>query len=277
MEDIKINYEEIFNIIKNNFLSVMKDNEAYYDGYKVIMGVEQQFIKQKDMEPGAIYIVVKYGQASVEFGQSVLPVTITAISEENKIDVCQHLFIDMAEKYTTSKASDDTIQQLYELPVVTSNFNNFLEGYRSILYSTATFVITKNVNYYTFYYYPDYENNPEEMEEIKCLHSIFGGDTQLDSDIFFNSDNFTRSEAKFGTNTLNITTYVLNNLECVKKALYIYLKRRDLVLKGINETFKIGIKFKYIDEIFIDDYKLSNVNIQQQLSEIPLISMTFTN
>ena len=75
-----INFEEIRMIIYNDLLSTMEDNYEYYKNYKLDVSLEQDFIKREKMTPDTIYVVIKFSQATVNYGQTTLPVTITALS-----------------------------------------------------------------------------------------------------------------------------------------------------------------------------------------------------
>lgn len=148
-----LNNNEVLQTIKNALIEVMEEDYYYYKDYKVIISKEQEFIKLKQAEPKAIYIVVKFGSASINFSQTVLPVTLTAMSEQNKLDVCQKLLCDFVNKYNLETNDDGTVRQIYELPVVTSNFNKVFEGFRSILFVNGFFVISKNANFFELEYY----------------------------------------------------------------------------------------------------------------------------
>ena len=143
-----IEHDDVLNMIKNSLLQVMDEEYNYYKDYKVVLAKEQEFIKLKQAEPKAIYIVIKFGSASINFSQTVIPITLTAMSEQNKLDVCQKLLTDFVNKYNLVSNEDSTIRQIYELPVVTSNFNKVFEGFRSVLFVNGYFVISKNAMFY---------------------------------------------------------------------------------------------------------------------------------
>lgn len=345
-----IDNNEVINIIKNSLLETMDENYYYYKDYNVILAKEQEFIKLKQAKPNAIYIVIKFGSASINFSQTVLPITLTAMSEQNKLDVCQKLLSDFVNKYNLETNEDSTIRQIYELPVVTSNFNKVFEGFRSILFVNGYFVISKNANFYelesakndiSYTYNEEYINNfsiendkfliginneegtysftysygswyvngfETNLEEIKTKYGItfdlkvgasmlpnseelfqvvydnlwetvpllsfnFNADFQLDSQPFFNRDNFSHSKAKYGVLSFNINTYMLSDIDIVNKALNMALKQKNA---GIDSEFKLKIKLKNGIEL-IDTFKLLSLNSQQTIAEIPVISLGFTN
>lgn len=345
-----IEHNEVVNIVKNALLEIMDEDYYYYKDYNVILAKEQEFIKLKQAKPNAIYIVIKFGSASINFSQTVLPITLTAMSEQNKLDVCQKLLSDFVNKYNLETNEDSTIRQIYELPVVTSNFNKVFDGFRSILFVNGFFVISKNANFYelesakndiNYTYNEEYINNfsiendkfligvnneegtylftysygswyvngfETSLKEIKTKYGItfnlkvgasmlpnseelfqvvydnlwesvpllsfnFNADFQLDSQPFFNRDNFSRSKAKYGVLSFNINTYMLSDIDIVNKTLNMALKQKDA---GIDAEFKLKIKLKNGIEL-IDTFKLLSLNSQQNIAEIPVISLGFTN
>lgn len=345
-----IEHSEVINIIRNSLLEIMDEDYYYYKDYNVVLAKEQEFIKLKQAKPNSIYIVIKFGSASINFSQTVLPITLTAMSEQNKLDVCQKLLSDFVNKYNLETSDDSTIRQIYELPVVTSNFNKVFEGFRSILFVNGYFVISKNANFYelesakedtSYHYNEEYINNfsiendkfligvnnkegtysftysygswyvngfETNLEEIKTKYGItfnlkvgasmlpnseelfkivydnlwepipllsfnFNADFQLDSQPFFNRSNFSESIAKYGVLSFNINTYMLNDIDIVNKAFQMALKQTDA---SINKTFKLKIKLKNGIELQ-DKFKLLSVNSQQNIAEIPVVSLSFTN
>ena len=150
-----INYDEIKGMIKNNLLETMEDSYNFYQGYNIEVEIEQQFLKKAKIDPNTIYIVIRFGKAAVSFGQTVLPLTMTAISEENKLNVCQRLFMDFSHKYNLKRNDDSTIQQVYESPEVSTNFNYVYSGIRSTFVISGLLVISKNANFFTYYYLKD--------------------------------------------------------------------------------------------------------------------------
>lgn len=160
MSDNIIQKEEIVNLIRNELTTVMEENYNLYKDYNVIIAVEQEFDKhaKNGLKDKNIYIVLKFGAASINYGQTVLPVSFTVLSEQNKCDISFKLLTDFVNKYNLEINQDKTIRQVYESPSVSSNFNAVYEGYRSILTISAFFVISKNANFFDFQYGIDDEN-----------------------------------------------------------------------------------------------------------------------
>lgn len=267
----RIKYQEILQIIRNQMIEVMEDNYNFYKDYNVKIALHQDYIKQK-LEKNTIYMVVSFSPAEVTYGESVLPFTITAMSEQNKEDACTKLLLDYTYKFNLKRVDVNNIQQVYETPIVTSNFNVTSSGYRSVLVVSGVFIISKNANYYNFYYeYISPETGKTVKEEIPFLTSSFNGTISLDSQAFYNRNNFTQSVGKFGTLSFSIVTYILSNIEVVNEALRILTKQSD-----IDKKFTISIEFKNGMGVK-DTFRLASIDSSQEIGQIPMISLSFTN
>ena len=260
--------EEIIELLAMQFGKVMRGDEEYYSPYRVLISNEQQYIKTKDRDKNAIYIVVRFLPASLNFGQTVLPITINAIAERNKIDVCQRLLLEFAQTYNLTDDESGTIKQTYTSPSIMSNFNEMFDGFRSLFYMSGTFLISKNANPFKVYV-------SGESEEIDCITVSDTFDVQLDTQAFFNTDNFTKSVGTVGTFTLNITSYLMDT-DFLNKVLAVKLKDLKKQPAGVNTTFRFDIVFKNGYEARDWDFKLVNATVQEEIGELPIISMTFT-
>ena len=148
----KIDYNEIVTLVQSQLIQVMNQNLSYYKGYNLVVTNEQQFIKKKYKDdPKCICIVLKFGGATVNYFQSVLPCTITALSEANHVMVCQRLLTEFVEYFNLTRASNGTIQQIYNTPDVSNNFENEITGFKSLVTLSAAFVLSKNANFFSIY------------------------------------------------------------------------------------------------------------------------------
>ena len=123
----------------------------FYNGYFVTVAEEQDFNRIMDKSPNHIYIVVKFLSASINYGQLLLPITITAISEDRKLNVCKKLLFEYSDINNLKLSNDETIKQFYTSPQVMSNFEEIYDGYRSLLTLSGTFLINRNANPYKYY------------------------------------------------------------------------------------------------------------------------------
>lgn len=244
----ELNFDEILTLIQGQLLAYMNSDENYekYKDFNIILSKEQQFMKLKDKDPNALYIVIKFGSADVAFGQTVLPVTMVALTEQNRIDSVYSLFYEYSQKYNLVRVNDNTINQVYESPSITGNFNALYEGYRSIVTMTCAFVIGKNSNDYRVYYYYKGENGIEYANEIPQVSTSFGFVGNPDTQTFYNSDDYTRSVIGFGSVSLGVTTLVLSDNKLINDILSILgevnAASGTYVVDGIDEYSLIPIK-----------------------------------
>lgn len=258
--------DDLLELIKKQIYYTMQDDEEYYQGYKVVITNELQYNKIREKERNTLYMVVRFLPASLNFGQKLLPITITAISERYSIKVCQRLLMDFAEKYNLYVNEDSTIQQVYTSPSVTSNFNELFDGFRSVLTMSGTYLVTENANPYHL----EYQKDDGSWEEVPAITLSLSFDNSLDTQPFFNTSNFTQSKAKFGTITINLSVYLTNN-EMSLKALKIAYKKLS-----IDTGF--AFKIKHLNELeFVgENFKLVNMTTQKNVGELQMVVLTFT-
>lgn len=281
----ELNYDEILTLIQGQLLEYMNapGNYERFKDYKIILSREQQFMKVKDKDPNAIYIVLKFGAADVVFGQTVLPVTIIALSEQDNIEAITALLYEYAQTYNLKRANDETINQMYESPSITSNFSPLYAGYRSTVVMSAAFVIGKNSNEYKVYYYytvkeragkdedgKDLYREVEYADEVPQMSASFAFVANPDTQAFYNSNDFTRSVIGFGGVTLGFTTFVLSDNRLINDVL-------DILgtVAPIDEDSKTYIIGDYTTKVQIEKATNGNDNIiEQQLVSLGYFSKT---
>lgn len=376
--DKNVNYDEIISLLKNEFIETMELEPFYYEGVEVIIGKEQQFMYEEDFKPNNIYGVVRFGATDINFGSQVVPITLTFLSEQNNIELAQNLLYTFAQTYNLTRGLDNTIQQVYTSPEITSNFNLAYDGFKSIMFLSGTFIISKNANFYKFKNYDsstvivesyeqNYENEYflgfgttdeeiltnkqtfqekvgydtidtfifkylgrnnynakwslndieltedisyygivceneyiEQMDglenkftftvvtnyksydiekydfEVPVIDSKLSVNIELDTQPFYNMNNFTSSVARNGTLIINLTTFLLNDVKLINDCLAISVKDVKKIKAGVNNTFKLGVIFKSGVQL-IDDFKLSNFDLNQSIGNIPVVNLVFTN
>ena len=376
--DKNVNYDEIISLLKNEFIETMELEPFYYEGVEVIIGKEQQFMYEEDFKPNNIYGVVRFGATDINFGSQVVPITLTFLSEQNNIELAQNLLYTFAQTYNLTRSFDNTIQQVYTSPEITSNFNLAYDGFKSIMFLSGTFIISKNANFYKFKNYDsstvivesyeqNYENEYflgfgttdeeiltnkqtfqekvgydtidtfifkylgrnnynakwslndieltedisyygivceneyiEQMDglenkftftivtnyksydiekydfEVPVIDSKLSVNIELDTQPFYNMNNFTSSVARNGTIIINLTTFLLNDVKLINDCLAICVKDVKKIKAGVNNTFKLGVIFKSGVQL-IDDFKLSNFDLNQSIGNIPVVNLVFTN
>lgn len=266
------NVEQIMVIIENQLKIIFESDPGYYSQYDFILKNEQMFVKNTDRQKtGNIYIVVKFLPADINYNQNIVPITITAVSEYNNLEVCQRLLMEYAQTFNlVDEISDDKISynQTYTTPQIMSSFNEVFYGYRSTFLMSGTFFLSYNSNYSELYYISiDGQEIPVDTITFSQDFSI-----QLDTQPFFNTNNFTKSIGKFGTHVINFTIFLTDNELC-NLILDIVNGKVD---NGVENTFKFKIKYNN-GQGCEKNFKLSSFNSAQNIGEMPIISCVFTN
>lgn len=266
MNKNEMSYDEILNLIKSQLIEIMEENYNYYKNYNLILAKEQDFIKSNQIKPNNIYMVVKFSSASVNFGQTVLPINITAMSESNGSECCHRLLLDYVHKYNLIEG--DYLTQLYESPVITSNFNKVFDGYRSLIQVRGYFIISRTANPATISY---------KNEKVPLLSLGLSVSFQLDSQPFYDSFGYTKSETKFGTLNFSITTYMLSDIPLLNEIIEEMILEKKTEFGDVNKKFIFDLKFKKNDKVLTDSFRLVNLSYQGNIGEIPLVTLSFAN
>lgn len=367
-----INTKNILNIISNQIADIINnDKENYYEGLNIEINEEQMFVGSDETEiPNTIYVVVSFLPASIDYGQTAIPITFRIITEQNNLDRARDLFNEYASIYNLYWNESKTMQQTYEIPSIMSNFNEVYEGFRTVLTMPGAILLIENGNDCSIQYYPsliideekniyldsnkinvtkeknlsinietfkkainsynkekekkiivDSESNFElnyngyswtltkknSNEKIESI-SIYdygitfdglanNGDSitfyiskgyydlefvavntqasiSLDSQAFYKNNGFTISKGKFGSFSINLTTYLFDN-DFLNKCLAIYLRNLDKEPLGIDTSFDFRIKFKSGHSLETK-FKMADFSLQLKKGQLPIVSITFT-
>lgn len=262
-----IDVEKVMEVIGKQFKSIMYADESYYDAFNIVLTNEQQIPKKKDYTANTIYIVVKFMSATLNFGQIILPITINAIGERNKIEVCQRLLMEYAQTFNLTEPTivSNIAKQVYSSPTIMSNFNDLASGYNSLFYMSGTFLLTNNNN--------SVKSLSIDSVDIDFITASDSFDAQLDPKVFYDTGNFTKSVSKVATYTINITSYLFDN-DFFNKINAIKFRIASNV--GIQNDFAITMTMKN-DQVMTGNFKLVNSSMSQNVGELAITSLTFTN
>lgn len=275
MYDIK----DIMDLIEQQMVEIMQNDYEYYKNYNIKLANEQYYVKPEDRkEPNIIYIVVKFLPSEIMFNQNVIPVTINAVSEYNKFEVCQRLLLEYAQTYNLV---DDiwkgkiNYNQTYTTPQVMSNFNEAYYGYRTTFYMSGTFLLSYNSNPSKLYYTK--ENGEKVL--INTINFTETFEIQLDSQPFFGTNNRTRSVGKFGTHFINFTMFLVNDDLCNDILNIVLIDFNDKISSAnesdINKNFIFTIEYEKSDKSCTKKFKLTSFNKTNNAGEMPVISVSF--
>ena len=275
---MNINYKQIVDIIKQQLLSII-DNDIYYHEIKLVVTTERQFLKlhqENKINVKYIYAVVQFQRATLNYGVSVLPLTINFLSENNKIEICQTLLLTYAQTYNLVRVADDTILQSYTTPTIVDAFGEVGSGFRAYMSLSGTFVLSGLTNGIKEVYYIDEDTSidPIKINFITYQHSY---QAQLDPQVFFNSENMTRSVVKCGTFTFAVSAYNLDDV-FYNKILDINGFFNDDVSQrnvSVNKTFNLKLVMKN-GKTKNGIFKLVSNTLSNDIGTLPTIALVFS-
>ena len=264
-----ISYDEIRRIFATQ-LRLITDNDDAYNGYSFIIANEQQFEKDKRTNKAkTIYIVLHYLEASIQYGQTILPFAINVLGEENSISICQRLLLDYVLRYNLKENDDHTMQQFYTTPSVMNNYEEVYSGFRSLLYLQASFRITENALSVSKVFYKQDDDNYYEIPKIRA---VINSSFQLDTQTFFNHKSMAISEGKVKTLTLQITSYLYN---------FEFYNKIFKLMFGKEENYsdnKFTLKVELSNGFTSDDltFIYNDATSQNSIGELDSVAITFT-
>ena len=263
-----IDYNEILNKVATQLYETMDKNPELYGGYKIYVTKEQQYLVDKpEGKAKEIYVVVHFLEASINFGQTILPFTINVVSEQNSFEVAQQLFLDYALTYNLKQTEDATEQQFYSSPTILNNFNEVYDGFRSLLYLTGSIRIAENsLAIKTI----EVKNDDGTYYEIPKLASTINGNQQLDSQAFYTTQSNAIAEGKVKAFTLSFTTNLYDK-EFYNKVIRLMFGMEQNY-NDTKFTFKItytnGLSFE-IPMIYVDTTQADS------LGQLTAVNLTF--
>ena len=269
----QIDYKEIEYLIKDQLTGIFEENYSYYEGYDFKIAQEQFFTKPSQVDPKTIFIVLKFSPISVHYGQTILPVQIVAVAEQNNIEVCRTLFTELVSKYNLGQNDDETIQQIYESPYIASNFNKVVAGYRSLVTVSATFIVSKNANFYkySYCYYTSDKNLVEKELKVNAGITIITKD-----DFEIDADKFVERLTEWGVPLENKTYLISRRTELAPSGnVYVYyFEGAEMALESMD-FLKISDEVKNeTTEDFVLEIKLISHKTYKEV-EIPCVTKSF--
>lgn len=314
--NVRIDYNEILNGIGSeiqevfNQLKALKpgdDNSTlkqYVDAInKIIVSDEQSFMKAQDYHEDNLYIVIRFGGATMNFGASQSNVSLSVLGTANRIKPAQYFMSLFVSYWNTRKLkkSDNVelnITQIWKAPYVSANFNETHKDFRTLFSVEGTLIIGDNAVYLgnIVYEYGKDENDNPLYETLPFMAYNDNYSASVNPVSFGNTNGFAVSEVDFSTFSFSISTYLLDT-HLVKDVMEIRGWRNKLTDSGKkpDNKFQLYLSFSNgydnggglssdqltietnpnVDEMF-SQFKLVSSSISQRLGEIPSITLSFT-
>ncbi len=320
--DIIINYENIISAISSQIQVVWEELVASKDEtvskmIKEIKSIEisdEQYYRKEEedrtLRRGTVYLVVRFGAGSINYGASVSSISITALGVANQVKPVQLLLSVFSSTWTTKNLAQElknargksleisNAMQVWNTPEVISNFNIVDTDFRNLYKITGNIVVGASavrIGKLTYYYD---EDNEENNETVNIMSFQDGFSSSLDTQPFGNIHGFTQSEVNFSTYTFAISTYLLSNhLSADLLAMRGFRNRNSGSIsstKNPNDKLKIKIEFTngftnmpsneetssdedpILGDTFFSYFKVVNSQLKQEIAGIPTITITFT-
>lgn len=254
------NYESY---ILSKLTAIQREKELSDFNFEI--ETEQAFVKRKDYAENTIYIIIKYLSDSKQFGATTQPVQFLILSEQNSLEVAKILFSTFAKDYNwkVEIEGSEYIKQQYSEPVVLSNFNPVMYGYRSVMYMTATLTIMEDVldvNEIWLNY------NEEDEQKLDCVafnlaYTMNTNTQQLASEEIASS---TKT-----VSTLAITLTIPFQEGTVVERFLNILDESENGDSYFSLTFKIG------SDYITKDMKLTSAQLTTAINQVPALQLGF--
>lgn len=324
MPDVVINYANIIRAVGEEFQNVwyaLKDSDdegivsQITNIKKIEVSDEQSFNKKKGeskIEKGTVYIVVRFGSGSINYGSSVTPISLYVMGTANKVKPTQLLLSVFASVWTTKNLCQglydvddnsleallggDKMLQVWNTPEIITNFNEIDADFKNLFRLTGNIVAGASavrVGVLTYYY----GSGANDYETINVMSFGDGYRMSLNSQPFGNTHGFAKSEGNFSTYTFSVSTYLLDNhLTADLLAIRGFRNRNGGAISSVkapNDDFKIKLDFtngfnnmpnggtnptpsdSVWNDQFFNKFKVVDSQIGQEIAGIPTIVITF--
>lgn len=261
----KINYQNITDLIFTEFSTIINNNPKYKD-ITLFVDNEQEFIHREKIDnPQSLYVVVKFGEATVNFGSSILPITLLVFGLGNKIALTQELLNEFVNSFNLNLSNG--IQQIYMSPNAIQHFIEASDDFRSLFSIGGTILIGSNISRLESLIYT---NDKGVEESIQVLSYDDETVQNVNPQPYSGTFGKTKSYVNFQTFTFSITTYPIDS-NLVNDVMRVKYKEDN-----INRDFKIDLSFTNGITMKGFSFKLSNSKYINKIGETPIITMTFT-
>lgn len=283
--NVIIPYKQIITLIEDQF-QVIKSENTDFKNISFIVSDEQMFNKIKDKKRDTLYIVLRFGAASFNYGQATLPLEMAVLGFDNEVEKTQAFLNAFVGKYNLSQSGSMT--QLYMTPRVSLNFNEVYNTFRSLFSVTGTFVIGDNtIRMSAINFYINGGEDPNEVPElIKVLSYNDSTTNSLNPQPYSDEKGRVRSYGSFQTFAFSVLIYPDGSKKLVQKLMKMKFGPEE---NHQNDTFCFSLTFDNLDLDFdnsaehtpvnttsIWKYKCRNADFNQKIGEIPAISITFS-
>lgn len=273
MANVSLDYQSITDLISIELFRIF-GNDYADSGYTLYVEQEREFTKEIELHAKSIYIVVSFGGAETNFGQSSMPVFLECVSEENAFAVARELLTKFVVKNNLQRVGG--IYQYWESPTMSSKFNEVGKGFRAFLYITGSVATGAGVtiNDVARLWW---KNSDNEYVQIEFLTFNDGYQGAMQPQAYPDTNGYAKSQASYGTYTFTISTYPLVG--------DFFEKINQVKYSGGHENDAFSFKIVMVADdtgsssdtgFEIEGMKLLTANMQKNLGENATIACVFT-
>lgn len=263
MGNVSIDYLSIEQMIEGQLIAA-RNSDVKYEDLRIIVENERQFTIDKRRTEKTIYVVINYGEASVNFGQSVLPMSFKVITERNTFERAREILMAFATTYNMTR--NGSCLQIYTTPRMINAFQDVADGWRATLVMDSTFIIGsgKTNSIEALYLIVDKFKFPVEMLDYR---ETYGND--LRPQVYPDNGGYGKSISGFATFAFSVTTYYTTSKLCELLDAQRYQDNKE------NTGYRFEIVTKQGNSI-TRDYKCAGISLSQKIGENATITATFT-
>ena len=202
MGNARIDYDEIANAITDGLFSVQAGDKAF-SSYTLTVSQERQFVsREQKLNPNSIFVIISFGDATIDEGQSVVAVTLSVYGEQSTFDVAREILNRYATTY--NQARSGKITQFWNTPSVDTPTAFIGTGYRTLFGMVGAVVYSgDDGNPIDRITYVD-GNTEERVGFLKFTDSYTNS---LVPQPKSNSSGRTKSVSRFSTYTMSLILY----------------------------------------------------------------------
>lgn len=262
--------EQIIGIIQEQFDAILLN--------KVVVTSEQMF-NASNRENDKLYVVVKFGSASTNFNQKIIPITMNIFGFPNESVQSYSLLISFVNANNLNQVSDGAeglITQLYNTPSVTENFINIDNNFRQMWSIIGQIALTKNSSFIQNIKYTSAIDGAVD-KKVEVLSTNFSFTTSPNTQVNYSSEVATTVNV-LGTFTLALscyfdTSYLIRDIMNIVRI--VTIDNAEVI--SIDQVFRCDIKFLNDDTLFSVNLKLSSITVNQPIGGIPMANLTFVH
>ena len=259
----------------SDILETIKGEFEELAGDRVVVVLQQVFATTR-LEPGKIYAAVRFNSASVNFNQSVMPVTISAFGLPNESDLTLRILTQFVERWNlrqTETQGGGLLTQMYNTPAAVQNFVESGSDFRQLYYIAGTLVVTQSTLFIERLEYRSALTGSSETVNALSVNFSFNATPNTQADY--------RSEMAKTVNTM--ATFTL--------AFSMYLDRSGLITDAmsivrnaardpegapsVDTEFEISVHFMGVDEPLTVPMRLTSITGGQSIGGVPTANLTF--